>query len=169
MDKTRKLHHLLTELIRTHDLEPKMLEQQVFALWGKYLRKHLSIPLSTKTVPISLSNGILKIYTEFPVYRTTLSFHKPKIIADINAELGQPVLTDFRIEIHPVRSRESHEDKIEDQSSSTAALKENATTGNTQVSPEQIEKIEQTLTSVSDPHLRDSLWQLFTTQSEDEP
>ena len=167
MDKTRNLHHLLTELIRKNDLEPKILEQRVFALWGKYL----GTPLSTKTVPVSLSDGILKIYTEFPAYKTALSFHKSKIMADINAELGQSVLTDLRIEIHPIRSAKSHEDETKNPSSSTKTLKENSTIGgNThQVTPEQLEKIEQALASVSDAHLRESLWQLFTTQSKDKP
>ncbi|MCE2414384.1 DUF721 domain-containing protein [Candidatus Poribacteria bacterium] len=169
MDKTRNLHHLLAELIRKRDLEPKMLEQKVFVLWAKYLRTHISMPLSTKTVPVSLSDGILKIYTEYPAYKTALSFHKPKILADINAELGQSALTDLRIEIRPLRSAESHE--TEDKPSSAKALKGNATMNRNirQVTPEQLEKIEQTLASVSDPQLRESLWQLFTTQSKDEP
>lgn len=168
MDKTHNLHHLLTELIRKHDLAPKMIEHKVFALWGKYLQKHLSSPFSTKTVPVSLSNGILKIYTEYPAYRTALSFHKSKLLADINAELGQPVLTDLRIEIHPIHTAEPH--KTEDRSSSPKTSEEDSTPSNThQVPPEQLEKIEQALTSVSDPQLKASLWQLFTTQSKDKP
>ena len=82
MDKSHNLRHLLTELIRTHDLEPKMLEQKVFALWPGLLRTlfDTGVALSKKTVPVSLSNGILKIYTEYPAYRNTLSFYKPKIL-----------------------------------------------------------------------------------------
>ena len=164
MDKSQNLHHLLAELIRTHDLEPKMLEQKVFALW----RECLDAPLGTKTVPISLSNGILKIYTEYPAYKTALSFHKPTILADINAELGRSVLTDLRIEIHPVLAGEPHE--TEDQPSSPETSKEDSIISNIhQVTPEQLEKIEQALASVSDPQLKKSLWQLFTTQSKDKP
>lgn len=167
MDKTCNLHHVLTELMREHNLAPKMFELQILALWRKCVRKH-GVPLSTQTAPVSLSNGILKIYTEFPPYRTALTFHKQEIIADINAELGQPILTDFRIEIRPARAAASHE--IEDQSSSPEMPEEDSTIGNTyQVTPEQLEKIEQALASVSDTHLRESLWQLFTTQSEDSP
>ena len=100
MDKTQNLHHLLAELIRTHDLGPKMLEQKVFALW----REYLGTPLGTGTVPVSLSNGILKIYTEYSAYIAELSLLKQKIIADLNAKLGQRVLTDLRIEIRPARA-----------------------------------------------------------------
>ena len=165
MDKTHNLRHLLNELIRTRDLEPKILEQKVFVLWRKYLLKHLGAPIGTKTVPVSLSNGILKIYTEYPAYRTALSFQKPNILADINAELEKPVLTDLRIEIHPVHTAEPHE--TEDGSPSPETSKEDPITDNThqEVTPEQLEKIEQTLASVPDAHLKKTLWQLFTTQS----
>ena len=165
MDKTHNLHHLINELIRTRDLEPKMLEQKVFALWGRYL----GAPLGTKTVPVSLSNGILEVYTEYPPYKNELLLLKQNILADLNAELGKPVLTELRIKIHHVRAAEFHE--AENRSSSAKALKENSIIdGNThQVTPEQLEKIEQVLASVSDTQLRESLWQLFTAQSKDKP
>ena len=163
MDKTQNLRHLLTELIRTHNLEPKILEQKVFALW----REHLSAPLSTKTIPVSLSNGILKIYTEHPAYITELSFHKQQILANLNAELGQPVLTDLRIELRPARAAKPHE--IE-HSPSNQKTPKTISEGRTQpVTSEQLERIEQALTSVSDTQLKKSLWQLFTTQSKDKP
>ena len=166
MDKTHNLRHLLTELIRTHDLEPKMLEQKVFTLWPGLLRTlfDTGMALSKKTVPVSLSNGILKIYTEYPPYKNTLSFYKPKILTALNTELGKPVLTDLRVEI----KAELHE--TEDQSSSPKTPKEDSILGNTHpVTPEQLEKIEQALASVPDAELKKSLWQLFTTQSKDKP
>ena len=51
MDKTRNLHRLLAELMRTHGFEPKVLEQKVFVLWRECLsrNKHLA-PLATNTV-----------------------------------------------------------------------------------------------------------------------
>ena len=163
MDKTHNLRHLLTELIRTHNLEPKILEQKVFTLW----RKHLGVPLGTKTIPVSLSSGILKIYTEHPAYITELSFHKQQILADLNAELGKPVLTDLRIELRPARAVKPHEK--EHPSSSKKSPKMISEDHTHQVTSEQLERIEQALTSVSDTQLKKSLWQLFTTQSKDKP
>ena len=164
MDKTRNLHRLLAELMRTHDFEPKVLEQKVFILWPECLsrNKHLA-PLATNTVPISLSNGILKIYTEYSAYKSSLLLNKPKILADINAELEKPVLTDFRVEIKPIAVKPQ---ETEDQPSGPETPEEDSTP---QVTPEQLEKIEQTLTNVSDTHLKESLWELFTTQSKDSP
>ena len=164
MDKTYNLRHLLNELIRAHDLEPKILEQKVFAFWGECV----DVPFSTKTVPVSLSDGILKIYTEYPAYKMALSFHKPKILADINAELGRPILTDLRIEIHQIHTAQPHE--TEDGSSTPETSKEDSIIDTHQeVTPEQLEKIEQALASVPDAEIKKSLWQLFTTQSKDKP
>lgn len=168
MDTTHNLHHLLTELMRTRGFEPKVLEQKVFVLWPECLsrNKHLA-PLATNTIPISLSNGILKIYTEYSAYKSSLLLHKPEILADINAELEKPVLTDFRVEIKTflVKPQET-----EAPPSSPETPEEDSTIGNTHHVPlEQLEKIEQALASVSDTHLRESLWQLFTTQSKDNP
>ena len=168
MDKTHNLRHLLNELIRTHDLEPKMLEQKVFALWPELLQTLFGTlhgsALGRKTIPVSLSNGILKIYTEYPAYKNALSFEKPKILTALNTELEKPVLTDLRVEI----KAELH--KTEDQSSSPKTPKEDTIVGSTHpVTPEQLEKIEQALASVPDAELKKSLWQLFTTQSKEKP
>ena len=167
MDRSRNLYRLLDEFIQSRNLEPKMLEQKVFVLWREYLSRseHLA-PLAKNTVPISLSNGILKIYTEYPAYKASLLLNKLKILVDLNAELGKPILTDLRIEIHQVHTAELH--KTVDPPSSPETPEEDSTTGNThQIAPEQLEKIEQALTSVSDPQLKESLWQLFTTHSKD--
>ena len=155
MAKSRNLRHLLTEIIRTHQLEAKILEQKVFALW----RKHLDAPLNTKTVPVSLSSGVLKIRTAHPAYVTELSFHKQRLLTDLNAELGQPVLTDLRIECRPAHAAPPPE---QDRSALTEKI---ADAPKKAVTSEQLDRIEQTLTSVSDTELRKALAQLFTTQS----
>ena len=142
-----------------------MVEQQVFVLW----RKHVSAPLATNAVPVSLSNGILKIYTAYPAYKASLLLDKLRILADINAEFRKPVLTDLRIEIHEALIVEPHE--TEDGSSNPETSKEDSTIDDTHqdVTPEQLEKIEQALASVPDAQVKESLWQLFTTQSKDKP
>ena len=159
MSKTQNLQHLLDELNQTLHLEPKILEQKVFALW----REQLGTPLGTKTVPVSLSDGTLKVSTEYPVFRTQLLLHKQKILDDLNAELGQPIVTELQTELRQVRA--AHEAKH------SPSIKENSKncTGNHQVTPEELGKIEQSLTNVTDTKIRESLRRLFTTQSEDKP
>ena len=162
MQKTRDLRNLLTELIRKNQLEPKILEQKVFDLW----RKHLGTPLGSKTIPVSLSNGILKVYTEYPPYRRELLFLKQRIIANLNAELGQSVLTDLRIELRQIRAATPRDAETKPPESQSKPPKQSNTDTTRRTTPEELEQIEQTLASVTDARLKKSLRRLFTTQSE---
>ena len=164
MSKTQDLHQILKELNQRLHLEPKILEQKVFALW----REHLGTPLGTKTVPVSLSDGTLKVYTEYPVFRVQLQFHKQKILDDLNAELGQSIITELKIELHQVRA--AHEAKsVPSKKKKSKANSRNSKTINHQVKPEKLERIEQSLATVTDTQVKKSLRRLFITQSEDKP
>ena len=163
MHKTENLRDLLTELARSRDFEPKMLEQKVFVLW----RKRLGTPLGTKTVPVSLSGGVLKVYTEYPPFRRELLFHKQRIIADLNAELGQPVLTDLRIELRPAQKATPHH--TEPAPANPEASKHTTLVPVHVPTPEELEQIEQAIADVTDADLKISLRQLFITQSKEKP
>ncbi len=165
MHKTENLRDLLTELARSRDFEPKMLEQKVFVLW----RELLGTPLGTRTVPVSLSDGVLKIYTEYPPFIRELLLLKQRIIADLNAELGQPVLTDLRIELRQAHKATSHHTKrpsthpkISKPTASTPRLNNVRTP-----TPKESEQIEQAIADVADTDLKISLRQLFMTQSKE--
>ncbi len=163
MRKTQNLRDLITEFNRERDFEPKMLEQKVFTLW----RECLKAPFGTKTVPVSLSNGILKTYTEYPPFKNALSFYKQEIIANLNAALGETVLTDIRIEIRPGLKATPR-----DISHNPTAPKTPDTphASNTHVpTPEELDQIEQTVAGVTDTELKTSLRQLFITQSKEKP
>ena len=160
MQRTENVGNILTEIIRRNDFEPKILEQKVFDLW----RTHIDAPFNTYAAPVSLSDGVLKIYTEHPACKSGILFQKPKIIADLNAALGQPVLTDLRIELRPVRTAQPQETSANPPKSPREPSQPTS-----RITPEELERIEQTLATVTDTKLRKSLRQLFTTQSEDNP
>ena len=165
MQKTQNLRNILAEVARTKQFEPKMLEQKVFDLW----RKHFGAPLGTKTTPVSLSDGVLKIYTEYPPYRRELLFLKQRIIAILNAELEQPILTDLRIELRQVQTVTPHDSEKKQSHPHREPPKQSSPKTVHRTTPEELERIEQTLASVTDARLRKSLRQLFITQSEDKP
>ncbi len=165
MEKTQNLRNILEEVARTKQFEPKILEQKVFDLW----RKYFGVPLGTKTTPVSLSDGVLKIYTEYPPYRRELLFLKQKIIATLNAELEQPILTDLQIELRQVETI-TPDDPEEKQSTTRRGSSEQSSPKTVhRTTPEELERIEQTLASVTDTRLKKSLRQLFITQTEDTP
>lgn len=162
MPKTENLRDLLTELARSHDFEPKMLEQKVFVLW----RELLGTSLGTRTVPVSVSNGVLKVYTEYPPFKQELLLFKQRIIADLNAELGQPILTDLRIEIRQAHKAISHQAERPSTNPKISMPRPNNVHTPT---AEESEQIEQATVDVTDTDLKISLRQLFITQSKEKP
>lgn len=165
MQKTRNLRSILKEVVKTRQLESKMLEQKVFDLW----QKQFGTPFGTKTTPVSLSDGVLKIYTEYPSHTVELRFAKQQIIANLNTELEKPVLTDLWIELHPVHTVISRDMETEQPQPHRKLSKQSDTDTTRCTTPEELERIEQALAGVTDEKLKKSLRQLFITQSEDNP
>lgn len=161
MSKTQNSRDLLREVARTRDFEPKMLEQKVFFLWRKLLRGPLT-DISEKAVPVSISGGVLKVHTEYPPFKQSLLLEKEKIIADLNAELGQPVITDIRIDVRPSQTSTLPHTTAHPRTESTELPPKSATHEPT---PETLEQIEQTVADVTDTDLKTSLHQLFVSQS----
>ena len=161
MRKTETLNDLLTELARSRDFEPKMLEQKVFGLWREILGTHLR----KITAPVSLSDGVLKITTEYPPVSTELLFRKEKIIADLNAELGQPILTDLKVEVRQADEGTSHH--TEPSNTSKPAASPPRPSHVHTLTPKELEQIEQATVDVTDTDLKISLRQLFVTKSKE--
>ena len=165
MRKTETLRDLLTELNRSRDFEPKMLEQKVFDLW----REILGTQLGKITTPVSLSDGVLKISTEYPPVSAELSLSKQKIIADLNAELGQPILTDLRVEVRQADEKTSHHTEPPNTSKPAASTPQPQPSHVHTLTPKELEQIEQATVDVTDTDLKISLRQLFVTQSKEKP
>ena len=165
MHKTENLRDLITELARSRDFEPKMLEQKVFGLWHELYGTRLG----TSAVPVSLSDGVLKIYTEYPPFKTELLLLKQQIIANLNAELGQPALTDLRIELrqaHKATSHHTERTRTDPKTSKTTSTPCSSNVTHTPT-PKESEQIEQAIADVTDTDLKISLRQLFITQSKE--
>ena len=167
MPKTENIRDLLRELARSRDFEPKMLEQKVFVLW----RKHLGTPLDTQTVPVSLSDGVLKVYTEYPAYVRELLFYKQKIIADLNAALGQPILKDLRVEVRQLhKATPPHVERAPADPNMSKATASIPTSSNVHTpTDEESEQIEQVIADVTETDLKIALRQLFTAQTKEKP
>ena len=165
MRKTQNLRNILAEVARMRQFEPKMLEQKVFELW----RKHFGAPLGTKTMPVSLSEGVLKIYTEYPSHKVELLLNKQKILTNLNAELEHPILTDLRVELRPVQTAPPHNREEKESNPHRESSKQLSPETVHRTTPEELGRIEQILANVTDAKLKKSLRQLFITQNEDKP
>ena len=167
MAKTENLRDLLDEVAKSRDFKPKLIEQKVFVLW----HEHFGKSIGADTLPVSLSNGVLKIYTGHSACVSEISFLKQKIITDLNAELGEPILRDIRVELRPAHKAALHRLKrvsaAPNTSKNTASMP--ASSDVRTPTAEELEQIELVIADVTDPDLKTSLRQLFTTQIKEKP
>ena len=102
-------------------LSPKYLNKKYSLSGGEYV----DAPFSTKNrTRIAVGWNPEDLHRIPPLIKWPCRSTKPKILADINAELGKPVLTDLRIEIHQIHTAQPHE--TEDGSSTPETSKEDS-------------------------------------------
>ncbi len=162
MKKTKSIDKVVTALIRERNFEWKLLEQKVFELW----RTEVDGPLANHAHPVAFSDGILTVYTESPVYNTELSFHKPKIIARLNAHLKKPIVTELRLKVLQLPASSRY---VRKESAPTKTdIRQNANADWAALTSDTLGQIEAVLVDVTDETLKTALRQLFITQTQDE-
>ena len=153
--ETQKIDSLLEKLLRERGFDHKIIEQKALAAW----KNAAGPPIARNTQPVSLINGQLTVYVANSVFINELLFLRGKIIENLNEEVGQPVVKELRLTVKPVersnrqeiqRSPPLHRPKSE----------------RIPLTPEVLERVEQTVVDVEDAELKACLKRLFITQSQ---
>jgi predicted nucleic acid-binding Zn ribbon protein len=82
---------VIKELIRNFNLEEKVTEARVTAVWEKVMGQGIS----RYTTHVSYRNGTISIRLSSPVLRQELSYGKTKIIGLINEALEQDLVEEI--------------------------------------------------------------------------
>jgi hypothetical protein len=101
-----------------------------------------------------MRDDILEIRVDNPVWMQQLQLMKPKIIARLNAAIGEPLIRDLFLR----RGRPDTE------SGPGPARPPELRWRSVALSPEESSRIEQTVAAVADPELRRHLQELFNRQ-----
>lgn len=153
--ETQKLANLLEKLLRERGMDNKILEQKVLVAW----KNAVGPPIARNTQPVSLINGQLTVYVANSILINELLFLRRRVIANLNEEVGQPVVKELRLTVKSVdqsngqeiqRSRPLHRLKSERIS----------------LASEVLERVEQTVVDVDDAELKACLKRLFITKSQ---
>ena len=161
-------------VVRKQEWSDILFERTVFDIWESVVGKEIA----AKSVPVLLFCGVLRVDVAHQVYINELSLMKPEILSklenqlkDINLRKRKFVPTDKVVDIlfrfNPSITKEKNgEDSTKsasNQQQSTNDIREDAKF----ISPEMMEKIEASVSGVSDSELRDALKTLFITLSSD--
>ena len=163
--RTVKVQGVIEAFLRQEGWSDKLYERKIFDAWQSIV----GTPVAAQSVPVSLSNGVLKVEVAHSLYAVELSAMKTQILLelekkleDLNAGMRRPSkkrkVTDIQFRFNPHISKEkpTENNAKSDGDASNRVLKS--------VSPEMKEQIEDAVSMVNDSELQASLKTLFLTQ-----
>ena len=151
--------------LRQEGWTDKIHESKIFEAWGSIV----GTPIAAQSVPVSLSNGVLKVEVAHSLYATELSAMKTQILLelekkleDLNTGMRRPskkrkvIDIQFRFNPHISKVKSTENAAKSDRDASKRVLKS--------VSPEVNDRIDAAVSEISDSELQASLKTLFLTQ-----
>lgn len=171
---TVKMQGVVETVVRDRKWDDKLYEVSVFNVWesvvGKAIAKH--------SVPVSLSDGILRVEVAHQVYANELSVMKTEILSKLQKKLDsvndrrrRPVrpnrVVDVHFRLNPYISKMRNGENGTKSESSHRQKDQDIRMNSKSISPELMDRIEAAVSVVSDAELREALKSLFITQCGD--
>ncbi len=142
---------VIRQFFQERGLETRLRRYKAWQVWEKVVGPQIA----ARARPARMRNDILEIRVDHPVWMQQLQLMKPKIIARLNAAIGEPLIKDLFLR----RGRPSTE-------SAPGPVRSPEPRWRTvTLSPEESDRIERTVAAVADPELRRHLQELFSRQS----
>ncbi len=169
---TVKVQDVVDAVMRKQEWADELFERTVFDIWESVVGNEIA----AQSVPVMLFSGVLRVDVTHQVYINELSLMKPDILSKLENQLKDIYLrkrrfiptnkvVDIRFRFNPnVTEEKNGEDSTKstsNQQQSTNDIRKDAKF----ISPEMIEKIEASVSGISDSELRDALKTLFITLS----
>ena len=154
-DKTKRADLLVQRVLYEYGLGHKVLEARVFSVW----EQAVGGPVASQTQPVALTNKRLTVNTISPVWKQELLFQKQHVLEKINKCLGESVVEELVVDVKPARRTSRSVSQRSQPSQRLKKVKRELDTST-------LDKIDEVVSSVSDPELRTCLKNLFTKQSQ---
>ena len=141
---------LVESLFNQRGLDEKRREYQAWLVWEEVVGPQVA----ARAKPVRIRDGVLEVRVDHPVWMQQLQLLKPKILAKLNAQLGENVIRDLFLR------RGAQKTDTETPPPAEPGIDWKAC----QLSEEEVKQVKETVTSISDPQIRQSLEELITKQ-----
>jgi hypothetical protein len=142
---------ILEDTLHQLGLSEKIEECKALTLWND-----VASTLASRTQPISISNSRLIVNVTDSVVLHTLSLYKRKYVEKINLLAGRDVIKDIIFRVGKVEKKDI---EFKDRDNYMEELK------GTQLDQDELEKIDEIVSTIEDDDIKDSLRHLFINQS----
>jgi hypothetical protein len=142
---------ILEDTLHQLGLSEKIEECKALTLWND-----VASTLASRTQPVSISNSRLIVNVTDSVVLHTLSLYKRKYVEKINLLAGRDVIKDIIFRVGKVEKKDI---EFKDRDNYMEELK------GTQLDQDELEKIDEIVSTIEDDDIKDSLRHLFINQS----
>lgn len=142
---------VIRQLFQERGLEARLRRYKTWQVWEKVVGPQIA----ARARPARMRDDILEIRVDHPVWMQQLQLMKPKIIARLNAAIGEPLIRDLFL----------RRGRPETESGPGPVRPPELRWRSVTLSPEESARIEQTVAAAADPELRRHLQELFSRQT----
>ncbi len=171
---TVKMQGVVEAVVRDRKWDDKLYEVSVFSVWESVVGE----AIAKQSVPVSLSDGILRVEVAHQVYANELSVMKTEILSklqkkldSVNDQRRKPIrknrVVDIHFRLNPHISKMRNGENGTKSESSQQQTDQDIRKNSKPISPELMDRIEAAVSEVSDAELREALKSLFISQCSD--
>lgn len=132
---------LVNKLLKGFGLDERLQQYRALIIWDEVVGPQIA----ARTRPIRIREGVLEVNVDQPTWRQQLQLMKPKILAQLNAELGKATIKDLYLKRGKVNVR------AEKQVEPPPAWRM------VQLDDSEKQEVEELLVTIEDPELRDEM------------
>jgi hypothetical protein len=132
---------LVDKLLKGLGLDERLHQYRALIIWEEVVGPQIA----ARTRPVRIREGVLEVNVDQPTWRQQLQLMKPKILAQLNAELGKATIKDIYLKRGKVNVRE--EKQVEPPPAWRMV----------QLDESEKKQVEDLLTAIEDPELHDEM------------
>jgi len=132
---------LVDKLLKGLGLDERLHQSRALIIWEDVVGPQIA----ARTRPVRIREGVLEVNVDQPTWRQQLQLMKPKILAQLNAELGKATIKDIYLKRGKVNVR------AEKQGEPPPAWRM------VQLDESEKKQVEELLTAIEDPELHDEM------------
>jgi hypothetical protein len=152
MKRAEQVGSLLKQVLGAQGLADRLSRYQAWLIWDKLVGEQIA----HRARPLRIRQGVLEVQVDHPVWMQQLQMLKPKILEKLNQQIPNAGITDIylrRAQSLPPRLPPAPE-------AAPAKWRE------IELSPAELEQIEERAREIKDPELRQELKRLFRLQKQ---
>lgn len=141
MRQAARAGDLVDKLLKGLGLDDRLHQYRALIIWDEVVGPQIA----SRTRPVRIREGVLEVNVDQPTWRQQLQLMKPKILAQLNAELGKATVKDIYLKRGKVNVRA---DKPVEPPPAWRMV---------QLDESEKQQVEELLTAIEDPELHDEM------------